>query len=129
MIWVLQDLPSFQNSSKDVFIPVSYTHLDVYKRQIMHYVRSKNELVLPCAFTGIAATLLEGGRTSHSRFKLPIPINETSTCNVRHGTNTANELEKAKVIIWDEASMAPAHGVNAVDTLYKDCLLYTSRCV
>ena len=82
----------------------------------MHYVRSKNELVLPCAFTGIAATLLEGGRTFHSRFKLPIPINETSTCNVRHGTNTANELEKAKVM-WP-----PAHGVNAVDTLYKELL-------
>ncbi|XP_059179144.1 uncharacterized protein LOC131958244 [Physella acuta] len=89
---------------------------------IMHYVRSKKELVLPCAFTGIAATLLEGGITSHSRFKLPIPINETSTCNVRHGTNTANELKKAKVIIWDEASMVPAHGVDAVDSLFKELL-------
>ena len=89
---------------------------------IMHYVRSRDELVLPCAFTGIAATLLEGGITSHSRFKLPIPINETSTCNVRHGTTTANELKQAKVIIWDEASMAPAHGVDAVDSLFKELL-------
>ncbi|XP_069589482.1 ATP-dependent DNA helicase pif1-like [Ranitomeya imitator] len=89
---------------------------------IMHYVRSKNELVLPCTFTGIAATLLEGGRTSHNLFKLPIPINETSMCNIRHGSNTANELKSAKLIIWDEASMAPAHAVNAVDTFYKELM-------
>ncbi|XP_073529699.1 ATP-dependent DNA helicase pif1-like [Phyllobates terribilis] len=89
---------------------------------IMHYVRSKNELVLPCTFTGVAATLLEGGRSSHNLFKPPIPINETWTCNIHHGSNTANELKNAKLIIWDEASMAPAHGVNAVDTFYKDLM-------
>ncbi|XP_077137872.1 LOW QUALITY PROTEIN: uncharacterized protein LOC143804010 [Ranitomeya variabilis] len=89
---------------------------------IMHYVRSKNELVLPCTFTGIAATLLEGGRTSQNLFKLPIPINETSTCNIRHGSNTANKLKSAKLIIWNEASMAPAHAVNAVDTFYKELM-------
>jgi ATP-dependent DNA helicase PIF1 len=32
--------------------------------------------VLPCATTGIAADLLEGGRTVHSRFKVPLFIDK-----------------------------------------------------
>ena len=89
---------------------------------IVHYVRSKSDKVLSCAFTGIAATLLEGGKTSHSLFKLPVPLNETSTCTVRHGSDVANELKNARVIIWDEASMAPRDGVNAVDTLFRELM-------
>ena len=40
------------------------------------------EIALAVASSGIAAELLEGGRTAHSRFKIPIPINELSVCNI-----------------------------------------------
>lgn len=36
---------------------------------IMCFVRGRNESVLPLAITGIAATLLQGGRTVHSGFR------------------------------------------------------------
>lgn len=37
-----------------------------------------NLKVIPVAWTGIAAMLLPEGRTVHSRFKLPLQLNETS---------------------------------------------------
>lgn len=40
--------------------------------------------VLCCASFGIAALLLPGGRTSHSRFKIPLEITESSMCNIHN---------------------------------------------
>lgn len=37
---------------------------------ILHILRSENKICLPIAFSGIAAPLLDGGRTAHSRFKI-----------------------------------------------------------
>ena len=45
-------------------------------------IRSKGDIAIACAFSGIAALLLEGGRTLHSRFKLPLEIHEGSVSNI-----------------------------------------------
>jgi len=50
---------------------------------LLSFVRGKGEIALPFATTGIAATLLKGGRTVHSGFKLPVPILDTSTSSMR----------------------------------------------
>ncbi|GJZ75855.1 anticodon-binding aminoacyl-tRNA synthetase, class 1a [Tanacetum coccineum] len=41
-------------------------------------LRSKSEIVLTVASSGIAALLLDGGRTAHSRFAIPINVVEDS---------------------------------------------------
>src|ERR1700724_2521871 len=41
-------------------------------------VRSVEDVALCVASSGIAALLLTGRRTAHSRFKMPIPVNKTS---------------------------------------------------
>jgi hypothetical protein len=41
-------------------------------RAVMANLRSRGQIVLATASSGIAATLLPGGRTTHSRFKLTI---------------------------------------------------------
>lgn len=41
-------------------------------------IRSKGEIVLNVASSGIASLLLLGGRTAHSRFKIPLSLNEDS---------------------------------------------------
>ena len=46
-------------------------------------VRSQGKIALAVASSGIAAKLLDGGTTAHSRFKIPIQINETSTCEIK----------------------------------------------
>ena len=46
-------------------------------------IRSEGGIVLCVASTGLAAQNLEGGRTAHSRFKIPIDILEDSTCSIK----------------------------------------------
>ena len=74
------------------------------------------------AWTGIAASLLPEGRTVHSRFKLPVPILETSTSSIRPNSKEAGEIRKTQVFIWDEAPMAPSYALNAVDILLRDIM-------
>jgi chromosomal replication initiation ATPase DnaA len=48
-------------------------------RTVMANLRSRGQIVLATASSGIAATLLPGGRTAHSRFKLPFDATPGST--------------------------------------------------
>ena len=67
----------------------------------------------------MAATLLFNGFTVHSLFKLPLTINETTTSGIALNSSRAKLIEKAKIIIWDEAPMAPLHALNAVDRILR----------
>ncbi|KAF9218269.1 hypothetical protein BS17DRAFT_655803, partial [Gyrodon lividus] len=49
-------------------------------------VCAQGKIVLCVASSGIASLLLSGGQTAHSRFKIPIPIHEASTCNIKKET-------------------------------------------
>ena len=55
--------------------------------------------------TGIAANLLHLGRTFHSRFKVPLNINQDSICNIDVQSNLAQLIRISKIIVWDEAPM------------------------
>lgn len=41
---------------------------------LIAYYKSKGKIILATTSSGIAATLLPGGRTAHSRFKIPINV-------------------------------------------------------
>ena len=49
---------------------------------LLAQVRSQSQIALRLASSGIAALLLSGGRTVHSRLKVPIDINELSVSNI-----------------------------------------------
>ncbi|KAL8161208.1 hypothetical protein V2J09_012697 [Rumex salicifolius] len=68
-------------------------------------IRSRGEIGLTVASSGIAALLISGGRTVRSRFVIPIQIHEDSTYNIKLGIELSELISKAKVIIWDEAPM------------------------
>jgi hypothetical protein len=89
---------------------------------LMNVIRGRDQVVIPVASTGIAATLLKGGRTYHSQFKLPVPLLDNSTSNMRPNSKDAEMLRNAKLIIWDESTMAPSYALNAVDKLFKDLM-------
>lgn len=76
----------------------------LYNTILARFSLSKKKAIA-VACSGIAAELLAGRRTAHSMFKVPIPIQETSTCNVGKQTNAANLIHDASIIIWDEAPM------------------------
>ena len=52
-------------------------------------IRSEKKIVLVVASSGVASLLLPRGRTSHSRFKIPIEIDENSICTIKRGTMLA----------------------------------------
>ncbi|CAN1778546.1 ATP-dependent DNA helicase PIF1 [Linum perenne] len=62
-------------------------------------LRSQRHIVLVVASSGIAATLLPDAITAHSRFKIPLEIDQTSTCMVKKGTALADLLSQASLII------------------------------
>lgn len=51
---------------------------------ILAKIRSQNEVAVAVASSGIASTLLDGGRTAHSTLKLPLNVNQSDkpTCNI-----------------------------------------------
>ncbi|GBP07064.1 hypothetical protein EVAR_69482_1 [Eumeta japonica] len=70
------------------------------------------------ASSGIAATLLEGGRTAHSTFKLPLKIatdDNNSVCSVSKQSNTGKLIRDCSLIVWDEATMSNKTSVEALD--------------
>ncbi|CAH9080016.1 unnamed protein product [Cuscuta epithymum] len=89
-------------------------------------LRCKGEIVLNVASSGIASLLLPGGRTAHSRFAIPININEDSTCNIKQGSQLAGLIVKCKLIIWDEAPMVHKHCFEALDKTMRDILQLTN---
>lgn len=87
---------------------------------VLNKIRSEGKIALGIASSGIAATLLENGRTAHSRFKIPININETSTCSIPKQSQLAELLRKTEILIWDEISMTHKHIIECVDRSMQD---------
>ncbi|XP_018444644.1 uncharacterized protein LOC108816573 [Raphanus sativus] len=78
-------------------------------------VRVRGEICLNVASSGIASLLLNGGRTAHSRFAIPINPDEFSTCKLIAGTDKADLVKAASLIIWDEAPMMSKHCFESLD--------------
>ncbi|XP_077251242.1 uncharacterized protein LOC143890438 [Tasmannia lanceolata] len=91
-------------------------------KTLINKLRSDGRLVLSIASSGIAALLLPGGRTAHSRFKIPLDVFETTACTITHQSELADLIRKAELIIWDEAAMIHRYAIEAVDRTLKDLL-------
>ena len=89
---------------------------------ILAKVRLGGNVALAVASSGIAATLLVGGRTAHALFKLPLNLATISEpmCNIRKNSSLAEVLRAAKLIVWDEVSMAHKGGLEALDRSLRD---------
>ncbi|XP_074351384.1 uncharacterized protein LOC141690488 [Apium graveolens] len=62
-------------------------------RTLIYKLRSEGKIVLLVASSGIAATLMPGSRTAHSRFKIPIVLDECSTCNISYDSDIAQLIK------------------------------------
>ncbi|XP_024995842.1 uncharacterized protein LOC112528991 [Cynara cardunculus var. scolymus] len=83
-------------------------------------IRSKGELVLNVAFSGITSLLLTSGRTTHSRFQIPLILNEDSLCHMKPDSDIASLIKKTTLIIWYEAPMVHKHALEALDRSMND---------
>lgn len=85
-------------------------------------IRSHGKIALALASSGIAATILDGGRTAHSALKLPlnIQVNENPTCNISKTSAMAKVLQRCAIIVWDECPMAHKKSFEALHRTMKD---------
>ena len=83
-------------------------------------VRCTQHIALSVASSGIAAVLLDGGRTAHSRFRIPVDgLSSTSTCSISGNSDMANLIRACSLIVWDEAPMTHRHAYEAVDRTFR----------
>ncbi|KAK9688716.1 hypothetical protein RND81_09G006000 [Saponaria officinalis] len=83
-------------------------------------VRLMGKIVLPTATSSIAASNIPSGRTAHSRFKIPIDLDSSLSCDVPKQGSLAALIQESSLIIWDEASMARKENIEVLDTLLRD---------
>jgi hypothetical protein len=83
---------------------------------IITYLCGHKKIVLSIASSGVVTLLLLGGRTAHSRFRIPCDtLDEATTCNIKHVTMLCELIQSASLIIWDEALMTHKIAFEALD--------------
>ena len=89
---------------------------------IIRTLKSIGRSCICVAWTGIASLLLPDGTTVHNRFKLPLSISKTTVLNIKGQSKEADEIRNATAILWDEATMASAVALDAIDKGIRDIM-------
>ena len=89
---------------------------------ILAKLRSEGKIALATASSGIAATLLTGGRTLHSMFKVPLDLHamDVPICSIKKGTALCKVIQEGKATVVDEAPMTNRLAFEALDRTLKD---------
>jgi len=82
---------------------------------LLYWCIVEGKIAASTASTGIAATLLHGGQTTHKQFKLPIPIYKDSLCNIGGKSDLAQYLTEVDFIIIDEGPMLHKLNFECID--------------
>jgi len=85
-------------------------------------IRRRGQVALCMASSRITALLLNRGRISHSRFKIPLSIHEDSMARLKYNSYMFPVLQQTKVIIWNEVPMQHKYNINAVNQCLRDLL-------
>ena len=90
---------------------------------LLAYLRSQGKVALPHAFSGIAAQQLVGGKTVHSRSRLPVPLPlDDASCGLSTDSDAAELMRVASLIVWDDGPNAPLAAFEAVDRFLRELL-------
>jgi hypothetical protein len=89
---------------------------------VVAWLRSQRKIVLTVASSGVASLLLPGGRTAHSRFKIPCDLDDDTICDIRRGSMLCELIEETALVIWDEALMTHRHAFEALDRTFRDLM-------
>ncbi|XP_027095918.1 uncharacterized protein [Coffea arabica] len=91
-------------------------------RSLLATLRSQGHIAIAVATSGVAASILPGGRTAHSRFNIPLDFSRNKTCQISKQGSVARLLFQSRLILWDEASMGKRETVEAFDGLLGDIM-------
>lgn len=92
-------------------------------KALMCYVRSLKRTAYAFATTEIATSLLAGGRTVESGFKIPNPVTDESESDMSFLSDEAEQLREASLLFVDEASMLSTHALRVIDNLLKSIMI------
>ena len=88
---------------------------------ILKKIRSLNEIALATATSGIASTLLTGGRTVHTRVKLPIQLEMgVSKCSIQETSALAEMVRRTKFMVIDEVTMGDKAMFDTLDRSFRE---------
>ena len=89
---------------------------------ILAKLRSEGKIALATASSGIAATLLTGGRTLHSTFKIPLDLHamDIPICSIKKSTALSRVIQEGKATVVDEAPMTNKLAYEALDRTLRD---------
>lgn len=89
---------------------------------VLAKVRQSGKKAVAVASSGIAATLLNDGKTAHSTFKLPLAVSleQQSVCSIRKNGPLGQLLQDTSLVIWDECTMSHRAHVEAVERTLRD---------
>jgi hypothetical protein len=83
-------------------------------------LRSVGRIVINVAASALAATLLPGGVTAHSAFRIPIPATESSFCGFK--SSERELMKRCSCIFYDEVSMVSPEIANTLDRSLRDIM-------
>jgi hypothetical protein len=86
---------------------------------ILTKLESEGYTAIAVATSGIAAIGLLQGRTAHSMFNIPIDLTDGYECRISAKSDKADTMRRARLLLWDEISMAHKSSVESVDRLLK----------
>src|SRR6266498_2491801 len=89
---------------------------------IVAHLRAQKKIILTVASSGVASLLLPGGRTTHSRFKIPCDLDDGAICDIKRGSMLSELIESISLVIWDEALMTHRIALEALDRTFRDLL-------
>ncbi|GBM68264.1 hypothetical protein AVEN_88837-1 [Araneus ventricosus] len=89
---------------------------------ILAEIRSKRHIALTVSSSGIASTLLDGGRTAHSALQLQLNLAQTENHirNISKRSGKAAVVRTCKLVVWDECTMPNKNSFDALNRTMRD---------
>ncbi|XP_073064436.1 uncharacterized protein [Primulina eburnea] len=89
---------------------------------MLAHLRKMGKIIIAVATSEIAATLLQGERTAHSRLHIPLRPTASTLCKIKKQTDLAELIRRASAIVWDEAPMANRYAFESVSKSFQDIM-------
>jgi hypothetical protein len=87
---------------------------------ILNFIRHQGKSAIAVASSGITTLLLPGGgRTPHSRFKIPLDIKQNLMCSIKK-THLLELICQTSLIVWDEAPVNHKYCFEVLDWSLRD---------
>jgi hypothetical protein len=91
-------------------------------RCLIATVLSEGLIEMTTTTSGITTSIMPGGRTTHSVFKIPMKISDGSVCKFSKQSDTADLFRRAALVIWDEVAMTKRQSIETLDRSLQDIM-------